>query len=46
MSRGSFHFRQCLAMSISAALPIICIAPSPEIAITARFGCANFAASA
>src|ERR1044072_2564518 len=33
-------------MSISALMPLICIAPSPIDAITGRCGNANFAASA
>src|SRR3546814_19836041 len=46
MKRGSCQrFQYCLTVS-SSALPFICIAPSPTIAITGLCGCAILAAIA
>src|ERR1700743_3226875 len=41
--RGSSHCCQYRLMVISSAMPFICMAPSPENAITGRWGWANFA---
>src|SRR5699024_12029211 len=41
--RGSAHSCQYLLIVMSSAMPFICMAPSPTIAIAGLSGCANFA---